>query len=244
MTKTKVLGVCILAMGALLMCSLPMVAADSPQAIVQHATAYGQGHVTQSYPVEIFGLHEANPVRHIPKQYIRPTNDSVAQRPGAGPDTAEFNNNYSVLGVGVGFPNYSVPDAPPDTTMAVGDTEVVQGVNVSYADFNKSTGAVIPINGAESTLFYTPWHALIPNTLCGEHNPGDIIVKFDRYAPDAERVYFAVRGLRCRFYDEYLLRQYVDRLSVPGGQQWLPGLSQVGRVARGRFQQRLLPELE
>ena len=182
MTKTKVLGVCLLAMGALLLFSLPMVAADSPQAIVQHARAYGAGHVTQSYQVELFGIHQANPVHHIPKPYIRPSEDSVAQRPGMGADTSEFNNNYSVLGVGVGFPNYSVPDAPPDTTMAVGDTEVVQGVNVSYADFNKSTGAVIPINGQDSTLFYTPWHALIPNTLCGEHNPGDIIVKFDRYA--------------------------------------------------------------
>jgi hypothetical protein len=183
MTKNKVLGVCILAMGPLLMCSLPMAAADSqPQAIVQHATAYASGHVTQSYQAEIFGMHEANPVRHIPKPYLRPTADSVAQRPGQGPDTSEFNNNYSVLGVGVGFPNYSVPDAPPDTTGAVGDTEVVQGVNVSYADFNKSTGAIIPINGADSTLFYTPWHALIPGTLCGENNPGDIIVKFDRYA--------------------------------------------------------------
>ena len=182
MTKTKVLGVCMLAMGALLLFSLPMVAADSPQAIVQHARAFGQGHVTVSYQPEIFGMHEANPVHHIAKPYIRPSEDSVAQRPGMGADTSEFNNNYSVLGVGVGFPNYSVPDAPPDTTMAVGDTEVVQGVNVSYADFNKSTGAIIPINGQDSTLFYTPWHALIPSTLCGEHNPGDIIVKFDRYA--------------------------------------------------------------
>jgi hypothetical protein len=183
MTKTKVLGVCILAMGVLLMCSLPMVAADSqPQTIVQHARAYASGHVTQSYPEEIFGMHQANPVHHIPKAYLRPTADAVAQHPGQGPDTGEFNNNWTVLGVGIGFPNYSVPDAPPDTTGAVGDTEVVEGVNVSFADFNKSTGAIIPINGADSTLFYTPWHALIPNTLCGEHNPGDIIVKFDRYA--------------------------------------------------------------
>ncbi len=182
MTKIKVLGVCTLAMGALLMCSLPMAAAEPPQLIVQHARAFGQGHVTQSYPEAVYGFHEANPVRHIPKPYITPTNDSVAQRSSAPPPTSEFNQNWSVLGVGVGFPNYSVPDAPPDTTGAVGDTEVVEGVNVSYADFNKSTGAVIPINGADSTLFYTPWHSLIPNTLCGEHNPGDIIVKFDRYA--------------------------------------------------------------
>ncbi len=97
MTKTKILGVCILAMGALLLCSLPMAAADSqPQIIVQHARAYASGHVTQSYPVEIFGLHEANAVHHIDKPYIKPSNDTVAQHPGEGPDTSEFNNNSGV----------------------------------------------------------------------------------------------------------------------------------------------------
>jgi hypothetical protein len=180
MTKMKVLGVALLCSGALVL-SLPMAAADSPQAIVQAPTASASGHVTESYQEPVFGFREANPVHLVPKPYIAPSPDRVAQH-GTIEPSSEFNNNYSVLGVGVGFPNYSVPDAPPDTTMAVGDTEVVQGVNVSYADFNKSTGAIIPLNGLDSTLFYTPWHALIPNTLCGRNNPGDIIVKFDRYA--------------------------------------------------------------
>ena len=50
--------------------------------------------------------------------------------------------NYSIgtdfLGVGNGFPNYSVPDAPPDTNMAVGDTQIVQWVNVSYTVCDKT----------------------------------------------------------------------------------------------------------
>ena len=61
-----------------------------------------------------------------------------AEQRGALP-SAEFNLVYHVLGVGNGFPNYSVPDAPPDTTMAVGDwpgndanSQFVQWVNVSY----------------------------------------------------------------------------------------------------------------
>jgi hypothetical protein len=98
--------------------------------------------------------------------------------------SGEFGLNYHVLGVGVGFPNYSVPDAPPDTTLAVGLTEVVQWVNVSYADFNKSTGAVIPINGQDSTIGNAVWADLLPGTLCANNNDGDIIVKFDR---DAQR---------------------------------------------------------
>jgi len=179
MTKMKVMGVAMLCMGVLLLCGLPMAAADSPQPILQHARAFGAGHA-QALPAELFGMHEANPVHRIPKPYVSPTADPVLQH-GAAP-AGEFNQNYTVLGVGVGFPNYSVPDAPPDTTGAVGDTEFVEGVNVSFADFNKSTGVVIPIDGQESTLFYSPWRSLIPNSLCGEHNPGDIIVKFDRYA--------------------------------------------------------------
>ena len=180
MTRGKLLGVSILSVGVLLLCSLPMVAADSAaQPILQHARAFASGHVTFGEAPPPYGYHLANPVHRIPKPYIRPVVDSAAQGP---PFSPEFSLNYHVLGVGVGFPNYSVPDAPPDTTGAVGDTEVVEGVNVSYADFNKSTGAVIPINGQQSTLFYTPWHALIPSSLCGQHNPGDIIVKFDRQA--------------------------------------------------------------
>ena len=180
MRRSTIMGVSILALGALLLCTMPMVAADNAvHPILQHPRAFGYGHVTIGEAPPVYGLHQANPVHRVPKPYVAPTRDLAAQ---SAPFSPEFGLNYHVLAVGVGFPNYSVPDAPPDTTGAAGDTEVVEGVNVSFADFNKSTGAIIPINGQDSTLFYTPWHALIPNTLCGQHNPGDIIVKFDRAA--------------------------------------------------------------
>ena len=55
----------------------------------------------------------------------------------------------NVLGVGTGFGTYVVPDAPTDANLAVGDTQVVQWVNVSYAVFDKTTGAVLagPLDG-------------------------------------------------------------------------------------------------
>lgn len=182
MTTTKAWGVAVLATGALFLCSLPVFAANAqPQAIVQHATAFAAGHVTESFPTPVFGLHQANPVHHIPKPYIQPINDPVVQTQMTTP-SGEFGPGYNVLGVGNGFPNYSVPDAPPDTTLAVGATEVVQWVNVSYADFNKSTGAVIPINGADSTEGNSVWQSLLPGSLCANNNDGDIIVKYDRAA--------------------------------------------------------------
>lgn len=52
----------------------------------------------------------------------------------------------NILGVGNGFvgPNgtFTVQVAPPDTNAAVGATQVVETVNLSYAVFNKTTGSV------------------------------------------------------------------------------------------------------
>jgi len=184
MTKMKVMGVTLLCVGALCLCSLPMFAAaannPAPQMVAQAPIAFGAGHVTEALSAPVFGLHEANPARRIAKPAVGAATDQVIQR--SEPYSAEFNQVYHVLGVGNGFPGYSVPDAPPDTTMAVGATEVVQWVNVSYADFNKATGAIIPLNGLNSTLGNTVWHNLIPGTLCANHNAGDPIVKYDRYA--------------------------------------------------------------
>jgi hypothetical protein len=181
------LGVAMLAMGALVLCSTPLFAAQNtplmlsqPRPILNHPVAFGAGHITTGQAPQIFSLHLAEPVRRIAKPHVGPTMDPVLQR--TGNQSNEFNPVYNVMGVGNGFPGYSVPDAPPDTTMAVGDTEVVQWVNVSYADFNKATGAIIPINGQDYTPGNYIWQTLLPGTACANNNDGDIIVKFDRDA--------------------------------------------------------------
>jgi uncharacterized membrane protein len=81
-----------------------------------------------------------------------------------------------LLGVGNGFPNYTIPDAPTDVNLAVGDTQVVQWVNVSYAVFNKTTGAVIagPILGNQF------WAGF--GRECETYNSGDIIAQWDKIA--------------------------------------------------------------
>ncbi len=181
MTTMKAMGLSMLALGALLLCSLPLAAADDsqPQNTLQHATDFGAGHVTVVLP-RPYGLHLATPVRLTPKQPAKAGVDPVVQH--NKPYPAEFALNYHVLGVGNGFPGYSVPDAPPDTTLAVGDTEVVQWVNTEFADFNKSTGAVIKVNGNDFNEGNLPWQVLTGSPLCKTSNDGDIIVKFDRAA--------------------------------------------------------------
>lgn len=64
--------------------------------------------------------------------------------------------------------------APPDTNAAVGDTQVVQWVNVCYAVFDKSSGALIagPLAG---TNFWKGFGAP-----CETSNDGDIIIQWDK----------------------------------------------------------------
>ena len=90
--------------------------------------------------------------------------ERVAEVSGGGVLMAKLANsnglsglNYSVglnfLGVGNGFSGYTVQDVTPMIAMAVGDTQVVQWVENSYAVFDKTTGT--PLTGAisASTLF-------------------------------------------------------------------------------------------
>src|SRR6202140_77736 len=86
------------------------------------------------------------------------------------------NIGLNLLGVGIGFNGYVVPDAPTDVNLAVGDTQVVQWVNVSYAVFDKASGAVIagPIAGNQ---FWAGFGGA-----CETQNDGDIIAQWDKVA--------------------------------------------------------------
>jgi hypothetical protein len=82
----------------------------------------------------------------------------------------------NLLGLGNGFPNYAVFYAPSDVNLAVGDTQVVQWVNISYAVFNKTTGAIIagPLPGNN---FWKNFGGP-----CETQNSGDPIVQWDKMA--------------------------------------------------------------
>jgi hypothetical protein len=142
-----------------------------------------------SQAVSVYGYHEA-PATLRPKLLKQlQFNAQRAQLSGGqnanvqylAPVTATVGVN--VLGVGVGFHGYTVPDAPTDVNMASGDwpgnqanAQVVEWVNVSYAVFNKATGAYL----AGPILGNTLW-AGFPGT-CSTSNSGDIIAQFDKAA--------------------------------------------------------------
>jgi hypothetical protein len=124
--------------------------------------------------------HEALPVRRPKLQQLtaqqsqRPSEDGALQTSILPLVSASLGLN--LLGVGNGFPNYTVPDAPSDVNLAVGDTQVLQWVNVSYAVFDKTTGAIVagPIAG---NAFWSGFGGF-----CQSDNSGDPIAQWDKVA--------------------------------------------------------------
>ena len=136
----------------------------------------------KSQPVVPFGNHVASPPLRpklaLQQSYaargLYPNLKDVQQSQTLPPVSATVGAN--VLGVGVGFHGYSVPDAPTDVNLAVGDTQVVEWVNVSYAVFNKADGSYL----AGPILGNTPWAGF--GGPCETHNSGDIIAQWDKIA--------------------------------------------------------------
>ena len=142
-----------------------------------------------SQPISVFGYHLAKPALR-PK--LQKQLQFAAQR---GEAAVEPDGNVrllapvsaavvvDVLGVGIGFHGYSVPDAPTDSNGASGDwpgnqanAEVLEWVNVSYAVFRKSDGAYL----AGPILGNALWSGFGGG--CQTSNSGDIIAQFDKLA--------------------------------------------------------------
>jgi len=137
---------------------------DSPQPRLSHASAFAAGQISAMAAQRSVSLS-------LPAESNRTP-------------SSEFNLVYHVLGLGNGFPNFNVPSPPPNPTLAVGGSEVIQAAGGFYSDFDKSTGAIIPLNGQDSTLGNTIWHELLPGTSCANSNidNGELLIKFDRAA--------------------------------------------------------------
>ena len=96
--------------------------------------------------------------------------DPVEQSSAAG--TANYAVGLNLVGVndlGVGI-------LPSDANLAVGDTQVVQWVNVSYSVYDKTTGALQlgPIEGSQLWAGFGGY--------CATSNDGDVIAQWDKAA--------------------------------------------------------------
>lgn len=121
------------------------------------------------------GKHEAEPARRIP---LPPGLAALAEDPvrqqTMTPGTPAASSSFE--GLGQGQYGFSVQYAPPDTNGTVGATQYVQWVNVSFAVFNKSTGALVAGPTAGNTL----WAGFGGG--CQNNNDGDPIVLYDKAA--------------------------------------------------------------
>jgi hypothetical protein len=84
--------------------------------------------------------------------------------------------NFEALGLGT--PGFSISGAPPDTTLAVSPTQIVQWVNSQFAVYNKAGVAQLPAPGFLNGNAI--WAALPAASLCRTTNRGDPIVQYDR----------------------------------------------------------------
>ena len=179
--EIKVFGTIMLGLGILLLCGLPLPAQDSasPKPTVKQAVRFAVSEPLRELAkrprAPRYGFHEALPVRHIAQRDFGVAVDPVEQN-AAIRASANYFIGLNLLGVGNGFPNYNVEAIPPDTNLAVGDTQIVQWVNLSFAIFNKTTGAIEagPIEGNQL------WAGF--GTECPNNNDGDIIGQWDNRA--------------------------------------------------------------
>ena len=89
---------------------------------------------------------------------------------------APIGANFEALGVGT--PGFSISGAPPDTTLAVSPTQIVQWVNSQLAVYNKAGVSQLAAPGFVNGN--TIWSALGASSLCATTNRGDPIVQYDR----------------------------------------------------------------
>lgn len=106
----------------------------------------------------------------------------------SGPATTGPTAGLNFEGLGTGFPNFPVHVAPPDTNGAVGLTQYVQWVNLSFVVFDKATGNVALGPVAGNTL----WQGFGGG--CEIDNDGDPIVTYDKLADRWVFSQFVVRN--------------------------------------------------
>ena len=120
--------------------------------------------------------HRERPLKPIPQRDLSTNGPDAAVQSAPGPlvgSTAGLN----FAGVGNGDYGFTVQYAPPDTNGAVGATQYVQWVNVAFAVFDKTTGAI-------ATGFPKPGNSIWQGFGggCETNNDGDPIVQYDKAA--------------------------------------------------------------
>jgi len=176
-SNARIIGASLLAVGALLLCTLPSFAQDHPSAQMSVHQADGFAvspplrDLAKLPPRPTYGFHETNPPHRVnlhPGRGQQIGVDEVEQS-FAGAPSSVIVPGMSVVGI-----NNLCGCYPPDTEGSVGDTQIVEWVNLDYAVYNKSTGALVMGPLAGNSIFANL------GGICAANNDGDPIAQWDK----------------------------------------------------------------
>ncbi|MEI7744090.1 MAG: hypothetical protein WCK58_10110 [Chloroflexota bacterium] len=129
---------------------------------------------------------ERLPIRGTPG--TAPGIQRTTKAPGAVTDAAMPVADASFDGIGEGMSGFAIHAIPPDPSIAVGSTQVVEVVNSSIAVFSR-TGSRLLGPVATNTLF-----SGVAGDRCATTNDGDGVVAYDRAAGRWVVTWFAING--------------------------------------------------
>jgi len=160
---------------------------------VHHDVSRPLRDLAKTAPAQDAAEREAEPPRRIPiPAGVKPAGvlDPVLQQTTVeAPTLVGPTQGLNFEGMGIGLPGFFIAGAPPDTNGAVGLTQYVQWVNLSFAIFDKTTGNKVlgPLAGRSL------WQGFGGN--CETNNDGDPIVLYDKLADRWVFSQFSVRNL-------------------------------------------------
>jgi hypothetical protein len=137
------------------------------------------------------GAEEVNPnILYIPKPRVNPSR--ITTSAVTTPASTMYNQTTggtlpvtvvgNFAGLGTGFPNWTQQGLlPPDTTLAVGNNQIVQWVNLRLTVLNKATGASLLLAPGYVQANQV-WAGLGGTSVCATHNQGDPVLQYDRMA--------------------------------------------------------------
>jgi hypothetical protein len=134
-------------------------------------------------PVQAGNLHEI-PLRPLPGRPESGQIDGALQSTTTSTVATTTGSNFDGVGLGFVGPNGSatVNVAPPDTNGAVGSTQFVQWVNLSFAVFDKTYQTALYGPAAGNTIWSGMTDANGNPHPCATNNDGDVIAQYDKLA--------------------------------------------------------------
>src|SRR6266852_2935009 len=154
---------------------------------------YAARNLTATFSIAADGDEEVNPNQlYIPRPSGAASRVGIAAVTVSTPASTMYNQTSggtlpvtvvgNFTGLGTGFPNWTQQNLlPPDTTLAVGNNQIVQWVNLRLTVLNKANGASL-LGGAGYVAGNQVWAGLGASSVCATHNQGDPVLQYDRMA--------------------------------------------------------------